>query len=139
MRREGLIVNHKKTGRVYREEGLAIRLKTPKRRRVVIELRVAPPTPKRQNEIWPMDFVHDQLADGRKTRTLNSADKSGRECHAVVGVYKRSFPLAGVRKRVCVPRLRLQDFLIDPEIDVATSDKGLTVGLPVGPAHLFYP
>lgn len=83
LRREGLLVNHKKTRRIYREEGLAIRLKKAKRRRVVTELRVPPPTPKRLNEVWAMDFVHDQLADGRKIRTLTLVDKLSRECLSI--------------------------------------------------------
>ena len=72
-------MNHKKTRRIYREEGLAIRLKKIKRRRVVTELRIPPPIPRNLNEVWSMDFVHDQLADGRKIRTLTLVDKLSRE------------------------------------------------------------
>lgn len=80
LRREGILINHKKVRRIYREEGLSIRLKKAKRRRTVTELRVPPPTPKNLNEVWTMDFVHDQLANGRKIRTLTLVDKLSREC-----------------------------------------------------------
>jgi putative transposase len=63
LRREGWSINQKKTRRIYRELGLQLRNKTPKRR-VTAKLRedrcVATPA----NETWAMDFVHDQLATG---------------------------------------------------------------------------
>jgi putative transposase len=73
LRREGVQVNHKRTYRIYRELGLQLRAKTPKRR-VRAKLRedrcpaVAP------NQTWAMDFVHDQLALGRKIRVLTVVD-----------------------------------------------------------------
>ncbi len=76
--REGLRVNRKKVYRIYKEEGLSVRIK--KRRRIGTQLRVPPAIPKSLNEIWTMDFVHDQLADGRKIRMLTLVDKLSREC-----------------------------------------------------------
>jgi len=78
LRREGWVVNKKKVHRIYKEEALAVRIK--KRRRITTQLRVPPPTPSRLNEVWAMDFVHDQLADGRKIRMLTLVDKLSREC-----------------------------------------------------------
>lgn len=57
LKREGLVMNHKRSERIYREEGLSLRLK--KRKKRVAMLRVALPVPKRLNEVWAMDFVHD--------------------------------------------------------------------------------
>ena len=69
LRREGWPINQKKTRRVYRELGLQLRNKTPKRR-VKAKLREDRRNATRPNETWAMDFVHDQLATGRKLRVL---------------------------------------------------------------------
>ena len=67
LRREGWYVNHKRVRRIYREEGLAIRTKTPRRRRAAIvrQPRVIPTAP---NQSGAMDFMHDVLADGTQVR-----------------------------------------------------------------------
>lgn len=77
LRREGLVVNHKRTHRVYREEGLQVRTK---RRRKLERPRVPMPVPEAVNERWSMDFVSDQLATGRRFRVLNVVDDHSREC-----------------------------------------------------------
>lgn len=64
LRREGWPVNHKRVYRLYRDEGLSLRRRKPRRRRSVV-MRRARPEPKRPNECWTMDFMHDALADGR--------------------------------------------------------------------------
>src|SRR6201995_4957560 len=69
LRREGWRINQKKTRRIYRELGLQLRNKTPKRR-VKAKLRDDRQDATRPNETWAMDFVHDQLAIGRKIRLL---------------------------------------------------------------------
>src|SRR5215467_6062848 len=73
LRREGWPVNHKKTRRIYRELGLQLRSKTPKRR-VRAKLRDDRRPATRSNETWAMDFVHDQLATGHKLRVLTIVD-----------------------------------------------------------------
>jgi putative transposase len=73
LRREGWRVNHKKSRRIYRELGLQLRSKTPKRR-VKAKLREDRCAATRPNETWAMDFVHDQLATGRKLRVLTVVD-----------------------------------------------------------------
>jgi len=65
--REGWRLNEKRIYRLYREERLQMRKKTP-RRRVKAALRGYRAPPSRSNEVWAMDFVHDQLATGRKMR-----------------------------------------------------------------------
>jgi putative transposase len=77
LRREGWLVNQKKTRRVYREMGLQLRNKTPKRR-VKAALRADRAPPSRSNQIWAMDFVHDQLATGTKLRILTVVDTYSR-------------------------------------------------------------
>ena len=73
LRREGWVINQKKTRRIYNEMGLQLRHKTPKRR-VKAKLREDRFTATRTNETWAMDFVHDQLAMGRKIRVLTVVD-----------------------------------------------------------------
>ena len=77
LRREGWPINQKKTRRIYRELGLQLRNKTPKRR-VKAKLREDRRNATRPNETWAMDFVHDQLATGRKLRVLTIVDTFSR-------------------------------------------------------------
>jgi putative transposase len=71
--REGWKVNAKKVYRLYKEEGLQLRNKTPKRK-VSAKRREAPVTATQPNEVWAMDFVSDQLFDGRRIRILTIVD-----------------------------------------------------------------
>jgi putative transposase len=77
LRREGWRVNHKRVHRLYREMGLQLRHKTPKRR-VKAKLREDRRPATRTNETWAMDFVHDQLATGAKLRMLTIVDTFSR-------------------------------------------------------------
>ena len=70
-------VNHKRVYRLYREEGLAMQRRRRKRFRA--EARVPLTLPTRANEVWTMDYTHDQMAGGRKFRTLNLMDGYTRE------------------------------------------------------------
>ena len=82
LRREGWMVNIKRVARIYREEGLSIRTKTPRRRRAaVVREQSAPPTA--PNQSWAMDFMHDVLADGSKIRLLTIVDTYSRESVAL--------------------------------------------------------
>ena len=74
---EGLVVNRKRTYRLYTEAGLQMRTK---KRKELIRPRVAMPLPATPNERWSMDFVYDQLANGRHFRILNVVDDYSREC-----------------------------------------------------------
>jgi putative transposase len=82
LRREGWAVNHKRVRRIYREEGLVLRARAPKRRRAAI-LREARVTPTAPNQSWSMDFMHDILADGTKIRLLIIVDNFSRESLAL--------------------------------------------------------
>ena len=77
LRQEGLVQNAKRTYRLYREEGLQVRTK---RRKKLIRPRVPMLVPEKVNERWSMDFVSDQLANGRRFRVLNIVDDFSREC-----------------------------------------------------------
>lgn len=75
-------VNVKRIYRLYREMGLQLRHKPPKRR-VKAKLREDRKPAERINETWAMDFVHDQLATGRKIRILTVIDTFSRFSPAV--------------------------------------------------------
>lgn len=81
LRREGWADNHKRIRRVYREEGLQVRCR--KRKRIARGPRQPMPTPLAPNQRWSMDFMSDQLDDGRRFRVLNVVDQYTRECLAV--------------------------------------------------------
>ena len=77
LRREGWAVNHKRVYRIYGEEGLAVRRR--QRKRLKAEARTPLALPTQANQVWTMDFTHDNLASGRKFRTLNLMDGFTRE------------------------------------------------------------
>jgi putative transposase len=77
LRREGCTHGRNKTRRIYRELGLQLRNKTPKRR-VKAKLRDDRVVATHPNQTWAMDFVHDQLATGRKLRVLTIVDTFSR-------------------------------------------------------------
>jgi len=82
LRREGWPVNAKRVYRLYHEMGLQLRNKTPKRR-VKAKLRDDRKDATTVNETWAMDFVHDQLATGRRLRVLTIVDTYSRFSPAV--------------------------------------------------------
>ena len=81
LRREKMVINHKRTERLYREEHLSIRCK--KRKKTVAALRVEIPDALRPNQHWAMDFMSDALFNGRKIRLLTLIDEYTRECLAI--------------------------------------------------------
>jgi putative transposase len=81
LRREGFVVNHKRTERIYREEGLSLRKR--KRRKTAAIARVILPAPVKPNERWSMDFVTDSIVTGRRFRALVIVDDYSRECPAI--------------------------------------------------------
>jgi putative transposase len=81
LRREGWRVNHKRVYRLYRLEGLGLRRKL--RRKRVSPVRVVLPAATQPNERWSMDFMTDQLQDGRRFRVLTLVDNVTRESPAM--------------------------------------------------------
>ena len=82
LRREGWEVNAKRVCRLYREMGLQLRNKAPKRR-VKAKLREDRAAATAPNQVWAMDFVHDQLFDGTKIRVLTVVDTFTRLAPAI--------------------------------------------------------
>lgn len=77
LKNEGLVVNRKRTYRVYSSLGMQVRTR---RRRKLVRSRIPLVVPSRVNERWSLDFIHDQLADGRRIRILNIVDDYSRTC-----------------------------------------------------------
>jgi putative transposase len=77
LRREGYVVNHKRLFRLYREEKLAVRRRGGRKR--AIGTRKPMLVPLAPNERWSLDFVSDQLTDGRRFRILTVVDDCTRE------------------------------------------------------------
>ncbi len=78
LRREGWRVNRKRVYRWYRLEGLQLRVRMRRRKHMYVH-RGAAPRATRTNERWSMDFVHDQLIDGRPIRMLTVVDQLSRQ------------------------------------------------------------
>ena len=77
----GWQVNHKRVERIWRQEGLKVPKKQPKRGRLwlndgsCVRLR-----PEHKDHVWSYDFVEERTTDGRKFRILNIIDEYSREC-----------------------------------------------------------
>ena len=84
LRREGWQVNHKRVERLWRQEGLKVPKKQPKRKRLwlndgsCVRLR-----PQDKNHVWSYDFVHHRTNDGRPLRLLTLMDEFSRECLSI--------------------------------------------------------
>jgi len=85
LKRDGWRVNHKRVERIWRQEGLKVPQKQPKRGRLwlndgsCVRLR-----PTHRNHVWSYDFVADRTHDGRPLRLLTLIDEYSRECLAIV-------------------------------------------------------
>ena len=69
--------NHKRIYRIYR--ALALNLRINPRKRQVRSKPQALAVPAKMNEVWSMDFMHDQLSDGRSIRLFNVINDFNRE------------------------------------------------------------
>jgi putative transposase len=112
LEREGWEINHKRVYRIYKQEGLMVRTKRP-RRRVSAKNRDDRAVAVSANESWSMDFMSDQLSDGRWIRVLTIVDNFTRESlaaevesgftgHAVTAVLARIARQRGCPKTVRV-------------------------------------
>ena len=68
LKREGFLVNHKRLFRLYREERLMVRRRGGRKR--ALGTRAPMTVPTQPNDRWSLDFVSDQLTDGRRFRIL---------------------------------------------------------------------
>ena len=74
---KGFKWNHKRIYRIYKDLELNLRIKP--RQRLVREKPVPLFVPSQKNDVWSMDFMHDQLTDGRSVRLFNVIDNFNRE------------------------------------------------------------
>jgi len=111
LRREGWKVNHKRVHRLYKLEGLNLRLKT--RKKLVALPRVPCPEAIAPHDRWSLDFISDRLADGRAFRVLTLVDNVSRVSPAleadfsltgkrVTEVLDSAARLHGLPKAICV-------------------------------------
>lgn len=80
LRRERLVLNHKRTERIYREERLSLRTKRRKKRTAI---RIQMPPATAPNQVWAMDFIFDCLANGRRIKIFSLIDEFSKECLAL--------------------------------------------------------
>lgn len=111
LRREGWVLNHKKVYRLYKLEGLSLRLKKTKKR--VSRVRVVQPTALSPNERWSLDFMSDTLGSGPRIRVLTIVDHFSRVSPAievdtslsgrrVIEVLERAAERYGLPPTICV-------------------------------------
>jgi putative transposase len=81
LRREGFVINHKRTERIYKQQGLILRIR--RRKKLSSQLRTEMPKPKYPNHIWSMDFMRDNLASGRSIKVLSVVDEYTRKCFRI--------------------------------------------------------
>ncbi len=104
LRREGWRDNHKLIYRLYREQGLSLRLKRPRRNKSA-QRRQSQPQGLYPNHVWGMDFVSDALFDGRRLRLLTIIDLYTRECLGIcVGQNLRSTEVAEMLNAIALRR-----------------------------------
>src|SRR3954466_15865094 len=135
LRRDGWLVNVKKTRRIYRELGLQLRNKTPKRRGKG-KLREDRHPATRSNETWAMDFVHDQLATGQKLRVLTIVDTFSRFSPALEPRFTfRGADVVNILERVSrqvglPPTIRVDQGteFVSRDLDVWAYERGVTLG-----------
>ena len=97
--REGMAANHKRVYRLYREEGLAMRIR--QRRRIRCSGVVTGPAATRPNHRRSMDFVSDCVSTGKAIRMLTIVDDCTRECPAI----EVHTSLGGLRVRRVLDRI----------------------------------
>ena len=78
LRREGELSGINRIYRLYREEGLGVRRRKGRKRAVGVRAPIL--VEARPNARWSLDFVHDQMANGRRFRVLNITDDVTHEC-----------------------------------------------------------
>ena len=97
--REGIVANHKRVYRLYREEGLAMRIR--QRRRIRWTGAASSAVATRANQRWSIDFVSDGVSTGRVIRMLTVVDDCTRECPAI----EVDTSLGGLRVRRVLDRI----------------------------------
>lgn len=88
--REGWRVGRNRVHRLYKLEGLQVRMRVRRKKRISLH-RGPVPVATGGGQYWAMDFVHDALSNGRKFRVLTVIDKWHRQCVAL----QADFALSG--------------------------------------------
>ena len=84
LRREDICINHKRVQRIWRQEGLKVPSKQPKRRRLWLnDGSCVRRRPRHKDDVWSYDFVADRTHDGKPFRMLTIIDEYTRECLAI--------------------------------------------------------
>ena len=113
LNREGWQAGKYLVYRLYKEEGLALRKKQPKRHKMVVQ-REARLRPTEANQAWSLDFVADQLSDGKKVRALTVLDVFTREALAIdIGYRLRGEHVIGTSNRLVAQRARPKCLFVD--------------------------
>jgi len=100
LRREGWDIGLNLVYRLYREEGVVLRTKRPRRRETLVH-REARIQPKQPNEAWSLDFIHDELSNGQKFQAMTVVDIFTREGLAIeVGHRLRGENVVGVLNKL---------------------------------------
>ena len=90
LHQEGWRVNHKRVARIWREEGLRVPARQPKRSRLWLgDGSCVRKRPEYKNHVWSYDFVHERTHDGRSLRILTVINEFSRESLATE--VRRSF------------------------------------------------
>lgn len=135
LRREGWKDNHKRVYRVYCEEGLNLRSKRPRRNRTASH-RLERPQLSNIHQSWSMDFVADQLFDGRKIRALTIVDNYSRRSLAIcVGQSLKGDDVVAVMNRLKIVNLAVPNRIqvdngsefISKALDKWCYDNGVTL------------
>jgi putative transposase len=118
LKREGFVINHKRLFRLYREERLTVRRRGGRKR--AIGTRTPMMIPMRPNDRWSLDFVSDQLTEGRRFRILAIVDDCTRERLALAA----DTSLSGIRVARELDRLMIERG--EPKMIVSDNGSELT-------------
>jgi putative transposase len=112
LRREAWGVNRKQVRRLYRLDGLQVRMRV-RRRKHMARHRGPAPMPAGPTERWSMDFVHDALADGRPFRILTVVDQWSRSSPILEVASRMSGHSVGVLDRILATTARPRSITVD--------------------------
>jgi putative transposase len=113
LRREGWLINRKRVRRLYRLEGLQLRMRVRRRKHMALH-RGPAPVPAGPDERWSMDVVPDALAEGRPFRILTVVDQWSRSSPLLEVAARRSGSRVGeALDRVLGTTPRLRSLTVD--------------------------
>lgn len=116
------MINHKRTQRLYREEGLQLRRKAPKRK-VSAKPREDRVPATAANDCWSMDFLSDQLFDGREIRVLAIVDNFTRVSPAIdVQLSYRGVDVVATLERIAAKHGRPKCIRLDNGPEFVSTD-----------------